>query len=339
MRQDPDPRFRRAVHPADRAPRPRAAGLLRDPSLRRRLTASSASSRRAGIILSGGPASAYEGDDAARAAGGVRARRPGARHLLRHADDGRSSSAARSRARQGARVRLRRGARARTLASCSTASQDRANGERPRPARRLDEPRRQGDELPPGFKLMARPTPARSPAWPTSAPASTACSSTPRSRTRSRAGRSCSTSSRHLRLRAATGPCPTSSTRRSSASARRSASEEVICGLSGGVDSSVAAALIHRAIGDQLTCIFVDNGLLRQNEAEQVMDDLPRHLGVQGRSMSTPRDRFLRALAGVTDPEEKRKIIGRAVHRRLPARRRRSCRRRSGSRRARSTPT
>jgi GMP synthase (glutamine-hydrolysing) len=86
--------------------------------------------------------------------------------------------------------------------------------------------------------------------------------------------------------------------------------EEVILGLSGGVDSSVAAALIHRAIGDQLTCIFVDTGLLRKNEAQQVMETFSRHLGVKV-DMVDASDRFMSALKGVADPEEKRKIIGR----------------------------
>jgi GMP synthase (glutamine-hydrolysing) len=87
-------------------------------------------------------------------------------------------------------------------------------------------------------------------------------------------------------------------------------SEEVILGLSGGVDSSVAAALIHRAVGDQLTCVFVDTGLLRLNEATQVMDTFAKHLGVKV-LMVDASDVFLQALAGITDPEEKRKIIGR----------------------------
>ncbi|MFN4022222.1 MAG: glutamine-hydrolyzing GMP synthase [Hydrogenophilus thermoluteolus] len=86
--------------------------------------------------------------------------------------------------------------------------------------------------------------------------------------------------------------------------------EEVILGLSGGVDSSVAAALIHRAIGDQLTCVFVDNGLLRLNEAQQVMATFARHLGMRVIHVDAS-ERFLQALAGVTDPEAKRKIIGR----------------------------
>src|SRR5882724_4390362 len=86
--------------------------------------------------------------------------------------------------------------------------------------------------------------------------------------------------------------------------------DEVILGLSGGVDSSVAAALIHRAIGAQLTCVFVDTGLLRLNEAAQVMQTFARNLGVKVNLVDASQ-RFLGALAGVSDPEEKRKIIGR----------------------------
>jgi GMP synthase (glutamine-hydrolysing) len=87
-------------------------------------------------------------------------------------------------------------------------------------------------------------------------------------------------------------------------------SDEVILGLSGGVDSSVVAALLHRAIGQQLTCVFVDNGLLRLNEAEQVMATFAQNLGVKVIHVDA-RDRFMDALAGVSDPEQKRKIIGR----------------------------
>jgi len=86
--------------------------------------------------------------------------------------------------------------------------------------------------------------------------------------------------------------------------------EEVILGLSGGVDSSVVAALLHKAIGTQLTCVFVDNGLLRLNEAEQVMQTFARNLGVQVIHVDAA-DQFMSALAGVADPEQKRKIIGR----------------------------
>ena len=84
----------------------------------------------------------------------------------------------------------------------------------------------------------------------------------------------------------------------------------VICGLSGGVDSSVAAALVQRAVGDQLTCVFVDHGLLRAGEAEQVEQDFVAATGVQLKVVDA-RERFLTALAGVSDPETKRKIIGR----------------------------
>ncbi len=83
----------------------------------------------------------------------------------------------------------------------------------------------------------------------------------------------------------------------------------VICGLSGGVDSSVAAAILHKAIGDRLTCIFVDNGLLRRGEREQVAAIFNDHFHVDLRVVDAT-DRFLDALAGVTDPERKRKIIG-----------------------------
>ncbi|MEO7042910.1 MAG: glutamine-hydrolyzing GMP synthase [Gemmatimonadaceae bacterium] len=83
----------------------------------------------------------------------------------------------------------------------------------------------------------------------------------------------------------------------------------VICGLSGGVDSSVAAALVHRAIGDQLTCIFVDTGLLRLHEREQVERTFRAHMGVDLITVDASAE-FLGALAGVEDPETKRKIIG-----------------------------
>jgi len=83
-----------------------------------------------------------------------------------------------------------------------------------------------------------------------------------------------------------------------------------ICGLSGGVDSAVAAALVQRAIGDHLTCVFVDHGLLRKGEAEQVEQDFVAATGVRLK-VATEAEAFLTALAGVTDPEQKRKVIGR----------------------------
>lgn len=88
-------------------------------------------------------------------------------------------------------------------------------------------------------------------------------------------------------------------------------SDEVILGLSGGVDSSVAATLIHRAIGKQLTCVFVDHGLLRLHEGKMVMEMFARHLGMQVIHVNA-HDEFMQQLAGVHDPEQKRKIIGSA---------------------------
>jgi len=84
---------------------------------------------------------------------------------------------------------------------------------------------------------------------------------------------------------------------------------QVICGLSGGVDSSVAALLVHKAVGDQLTCVFVDHGLMRKNEGEQVVKTFREHFGVPLVHVDA-EERFLRKLAGTTDPEAKRKAIG-----------------------------
>jgi GMP synthase (glutamine-hydrolysing) len=87
------------------------------------------------------------------------------------------------------------------------------------------------------------------------------------------------------------------------------AGERAICGLSGGVDSSVAAALVHRAIGPQLTCVYVDTGLMRKGESEQVVETFRRHLGIELIHVDAG-DRFFERLEGVLDPEEKRKAIG-----------------------------
>ena len=87
-------------------------------------------------------------------------------------------------------------------------------------------------------------------------------------------------------------------------------SEKVILGLSGGVDSSVAAVLLHRAIGKQLTCVFVDNGVLRVGEAERVIEMFKKHLQINLRFAQAGK-LFLKKLKDMTDPEKKRKIIGR----------------------------
>jgi len=85
--------------------------------------------------------------------------------------------------------------------------------------------------------------------------------------------------------------------------------EKIVCGLSGGVDSSVAAVLVHKAVGDNLTCVFVDHGLLRADEGAQVEETFRRHYDINLIHVKA-QDRFLAKLAGVTDPEQKRKAIG-----------------------------
>jgi GMP synthase (glutamine-hydrolysing) len=85
--------------------------------------------------------------------------------------------------------------------------------------------------------------------------------------------------------------------------------DKAVLGLSGGVDSSVAALLVHKAIGDRLTCVFVDQGMMRLNEAEQVVEMFTEHFRVPLIAVDA-RDRFLDRLVLVTDPERKRKIIG-----------------------------
>jgi GMP synthase (glutamine-hydrolysing) len=89
----------------------------------------------------------------------------------------------------------------------------------------------------------------------------------------------------------------------------RVGSSRAICGLSGGVDSAVAAALVHKAIGHQLTCVFVDTGLMRKDEGDQVVETFRRHQGIELIHVRAA-DRFFQGLEGVTDPEQKRKVIG-----------------------------
>ncbi len=111
-----------------------------------------------------------------------------------------------------------------------------------------------------------------------------------------------------------------------------------ICGLSGGVDSSVAALLVHRAIGDRLTCVFVDHGLMRKNEGEQVIAAFRDHFQVPLVAVDAA-DRFLARLEGVTDPEEKRKRIGAEFIRVFEEEAREARRRAASSSRARCTRT
>ncbi len=113
--------------------------------------------------------------------------------------------------------------------------------------------------------------------------------------------------------------------------------DHVICGLSGGVDSSVAAILCHRALGDRLTCIFVDNGLLRQGEAEQVVATFRESFHLNLVAVDA-REQFLSQLRGVTDPEQKRKIIGRVFIEVFEEEAKKVARRHAGSCRARSIP-
>ena len=125
-----------------------------------------------------------------------------------------------------------------------------------------------------------------------------------------------------LRLHGRLDDARRSSKRRPAASAPRLATADEWCAaLSGGVDSTVAALLVHRAIGDRLTCIFVDNGLLRLNEAQQVRERFTKKMRLPLDCVDA-RDLFVERLAGVIDPERKRKIIGADVHRgvREPAR-------------------
>jgi GMP synthase (glutamine-hydrolysing) len=165
--------------------------------------------------------------------------------------------------------------------------------------------------LPSGFLADGSgPRTRRSSGWRTGRGGSTASSSTPRSRTPCTAPPCCTTSSTRPAAPPVTGRWPPISTRqrRPSASARRG--EKVLCGISGGVDSAVTAALLKRAIGDDLVSVFVDTGLLRKGERAQVEASLTDGLGIPIVTADAGAD-FLGALAGVTDPEAKRKAIGR----------------------------
>ncbi len=252
---------------------------------------------------------------------------PDARHLLRHAAHGARS---RRRGRAHGRVRVRQGrARGRRV------------GALPRPAARadrLDEPPRLGHRAADG---SARSPPARrrprSPPSRIASAGSTASSSIPRSCTRRTGRRSSRTSSTRSPARRRRGRPPRSSRSRSRGSAPPSARERVLCALSGGVDSAVAALLVHKAVGDQLTCVFVDHGLLRENEAEQVVETFDGHFHVPLVHVQAQK-RFLTRLAGVADPRRSARSSARSSS--ASSRRRRAasvtC---ASSSRGRSTPT
>ena len=227
----------------------------------------------------------------------------------------RSSAAASSPA--PSRIRLCRGARSRHTRRCCatsrTASTPRAHG-------LLDVWMSHGDrvvELPPGFKVRSPPRPTcRSRAWPTRYAGSTRCSSTPRSRTRRQGAR---IYERFLHGSAAAIRSWNAGNIIEDAVARvreQVGGGKVLLGLSGGVDSSVVAALLHKAIGDQLTCVFVDHGLLRHHEGDQVMAVFARNLGVRVIRVDAA-ERFFAALRGRRGPRGQAQDHRSPVHRGL----------------------
>jgi hypothetical protein len=303
----PDPRLRLAVHPADRAPRARGRRLQRDPRLGRpardpRFRAGRRHPvRRPGVVTLGEGRRAPRtrcSSSACRCSASATACRPWPR-----------SSAARWSSSDAPRVRLRRGAITRATSRLLDDIEDHATPT----AGLLDVWMSHGDRVERAAAGLHRdrraPTARRWPAWPTRRAASTACSSTPRSRTP--AGHPHPERFVHdICGCAATGPPATSSRTSIARSASRSARQGA-AGLSGGVDSSVVAALLHRAIGDQLVCVFVDHGLLRSARGRPGHGDLRRAHGRQGDPRRTPSERFLARSPASADPEEKRKIIGR----------------------------
>ena len=338
-RPRPRRRLRRPVRPADRPPGARGARSTARSCRTRWRSADMLAKDPAAIILSGGPSSVYEEGAPALDAALLEAGVPVLRHVLRLPGDGPGARRHR-RPHRAARVRrdAGRGLRHRRR-PCSTASPPSsrcgcrhgdsvAAGARRHAGHRLHR-RRAGR----GVRGRRAPAVRRAvaPRGACTRPSASGCSRT---------------SSARRRPRRPTGRRPTSSTTWSRRSASRSATRRVLCALSGGVDSSVAAALVQRAVGDQLTCVFVDHGLLRAGEAEQVEKEFVAATGVD-LVVVDAREQFLAALAGVSDPEEKRKIIGARVHPRLRAggpRRRRvratpRATRSSSSCRARSTPT
>ena len=195
------------------------------------------------------------------------------------------------------------------------------------------------ERLPPGFAPIGNRRTAPFAAMADDrAHVSTACSSIPEvTHTAARHRDHSPLRARHLRLRAGLGRREHHRRARSSDSRDRSASDHVLLGLSGGVDSSVVAALLHEAIGDQLTCVFVDNGLLRLNEGDQVMDVFAKHLGVNVIRVDA-ETAFLAGLQALPTPSRSARSSAGSSSKSSTRRRRRS-RTCAGSRRARSIPT
>ena len=335
--EDPDPRFRRAVHAADRAPGARDERLLRDPSVRRRRRVR-ARVRRARHHPVGRPRERH-------AAARRRARRtPCSSSACRCSASATAcrrwprSSAARSkpgRVREFGYAEVR----ARGHSALFRDIEDRRNAEG---HGLLDVWMSHGDkviELPPGFKLIAaRPTRARSRRWPTSRARFYGVQFHPEV---THTPQGAAILARFVHEICGCGHdwnMPDYVGEAVAPIRAQVGDDEVMLGLSGGVDSSVAAALIHRAIGDQLTCVFVDHGLLRLNEAEQVMDTFATHLGVQ----RDPRRRGRRVPRGARGRRRSRSRSARSsagCSSTCSSARRRSSPASSGSRRARSIRT
>ena len=295
-----------------------------------------------GVILSGSHASVYEDTTDKRAAGGVRAGRAGAGHLLRHADHGARSSAARSRAGTSASSALRTCARA-AIPSCSKDIADFTTAEG---HGMLNVWMSHGDkvtELPPGFKLMAS-TDSCPIAGMADEDAPFLRRAVP-SRSHAHAAGPAILDRFVLEI---CGARPDWVMRDHIAEAveairKQVGDEEVILGLSGGVDSSVAAALIHRAIGDQLTCVFVDHGLLRLNEGDMVMDMFAEQAGREGDprrcQRAVPRQAGRRERSRSQAQDHRRRVRRQCSSTRLPSSPARARRAPSGWRRAPSIRT
>ena len=260
-----------------------------------------------GLILSGGPASVYADGAPQAAAGAARARRPGARHLLRHAGDGARAGRPR-RGRRGRRVRPLAADRARARAGCSAG--------RPTEQACWMSHRDTVYEAPPGFTALASSTESPVAAFEDVERGLYGIQFHPEVVHTPYGTQILTTFLRDI-CGCDMDWSAASVIEEQIARIREQVGDgQVICGLSGGVDSSVAALLVHKAVGDQLTCVFVDHGLMRKNEGDQVVAAFRDHFKVPLVAVDA-EERFLARLAGVTEPEAKRKIIGDGVHPRL----------------------